>query len=52
MPHLAPLAWALAPLTFWAILLTFSASLWWSTTPSFPKFSSASTHKFSNWKWN
>uniref|UniRef100_A0AAU6QGA4 ATP synthase F0 subunit 8 n=1 Tax=Prionospio sp. 7 MH-2023 TaxID=3059275 RepID=A0AAU6QGA4_9ANNE len=52
MPHLAPLAWALTPLLFWLLLLSTSASLWWSTTPSFPMcVKSSHQHAFSPWNW-
>uniref|UniRef100_A0AAU6QG30 ATP synthase F0 subunit 8 n=1 Tax=Prionospio sp. 1 MH-2023 TaxID=3058460 RepID=A0AAU6QG30_9ANNE len=52
MPHLAPLTWALAPLIFWFLLLTISASLWWSFTPSFPSCQTSSRQSsFSSWNW-
>uniref|UniRef100_A0AAU6QHD9 ATP synthase F0 subunit 8 n=1 Tax=Aurospio banyulensis TaxID=3050091 RepID=A0AAU6QHD9_9ANNE len=52
MPHLAPLAWALAPLLFWGILLSLSASLWWTSYPSFPPSLTSSPYpKFSTWNW-
>uniref|UniRef100_A0AAU6QG98 ATP synthase F0 subunit 8 n=1 Tax=Prionospio plumosa TaxID=3050096 RepID=A0AAU6QG98_9ANNE len=53
MPHLAPLAWALAPIIFWSILISVSASLWWTSTPSFPIcVKSFGSNYFSPWKWN
>uniref|UniRef100_A0AAU6QGP0 ATP synthase F0 subunit 8 n=1 Tax=Prionospio sp. 5 MH-2023 TaxID=3059273 RepID=A0AAU6QGP0_9ANNE len=53
MPHLAPLTWAITPLLFWLILLSLSATLWWTATPSFPMcVKSDDTLSFTPWNWS
>uniref|UniRef100_A0AAU6QGQ5 ATP synthase F0 subunit 8 n=1 Tax=Prionospio fallax TaxID=3050094 RepID=A0AAU6QGQ5_9ANNE len=52
MPHLAPLSWAFAPILFWLILLSLSASIWWSPSISFPVcVSHKSSPSLTSWNW-
>nr|YP_010700922.1 ATP synthase F0 subunit 8 [Rhynchospio aff. asiatica ZW-2021]WCI21137.1 ATP synthase F0 subunit 8 [Rhynchospio aff. asiatica ZW-2021] len=51
MPHLAPLAWATAPITFWLIMMLFSSIIWWSQGIQFPSYTASSKSTFSLWQW-
>uniref|UniRef100_A0AAU6QG70 ATP synthase F0 subunit 8 n=1 Tax=Prionospio sp. 4 MH-2023 TaxID=3059272 RepID=A0AAU6QG70_9ANNE len=51
MPQLAPLSWALAPLLFWALLLSLAAAMWWSNTPNFPEFNANTKSNHTPWHW-
>nr|AAL28032.1 ATPase 8 [Terrisswalkerius erici] len=53
MPHLSPMSWMLAIITFWTIMMMFSSNTWWSNLHTFETDSSinlGSTEK--QWQWS
>nr|YP_001315145.1 ATP synthase F0 subunit 8 [Perionyx excavatus]ABQ01582.1 ATP synthase F0 subunit 8 [Perionyx excavatus] len=52
MPHLSPMSWLAAIISFWLILLIFASNGWWSNSHT---FDADVTHhaKFSQkfWSW-
>nr|BDQ44255.1 ATP synthase F0 subunit 8 [Amynthas yamade] len=35
MPHLSPMSWLMAILTFWVILMLFTSNIWWTNLHTF-----------------
>nr|YP_009164261.1 ATP synthase F0 subunit 8 [Amynthas longisiphonus]AIR76358.1 ATP synthase F0 subunit 8 [Amynthas longisiphonus] len=35
MPHLSPMSWLMATITFWFILLLFTSNIWWTNLHTF-----------------
>nr|YP_009244861.1 ATP synthase F0 subunit 8 [Amynthas hupeiensis]AMO26946.1 ATP synthase F0 subunit 8 [Amynthas hupeiensis]BDQ43722.1 ATP synthase F0 subunit 8 [Amynthas hupeiensis]BDQ43735.1 ATP synthase F0 subunit 8 [Amynthas hupeiensis] len=35
MPHLSPMSWVLAIITFWFIMLMFTSNIWWTNLHTF-----------------
>nr|ALQ78778.1 ATP synthase F0 subunit 8 [Glycera dibranchiata] len=52
MPHLAPMSWIFAPLTFMFLLCLFISSTWWHQAALFPKMNIASEVPQIKWNWN
>nr|AMQ12969.1 ATP synthase subunit 8 [Mesenchytraeus solifugus] len=52
MPHLSPMNWLMAILSFWLIISLIMSSNWWSQSNSFscPKLSSSKSLSKS-WNW-
>nr|BDQ43969.1 ATP synthase F0 subunit 8 [Pheretima iizukai] len=52
MPHLSPMSWFLAIMTFWTILMLFTSNIWWTNLHT---FETDSSNKMSNsqlpWCW-
>nr|AAL28026.1 ATPase 8 [Spenceriella cormieri] len=52
MPHLSPMSWLTAIITFWLIMMLFTSNIWWSNTH---KFETDSTNqlkaKHLSWNW-
>nr|AMO26920.1 ATP synthase F0 subunit 8 [Amynthas sp. 2 JS-2012] len=53
MPHLSPMSWLLAIITFWAIMMLFTSNIWWTNQHM---FETSSTTKMKScqtpWPWS
>nr|BDQ44138.1 ATP synthase F0 subunit 8 [Amynthas distichus] len=53
MPHLSPMSWLMAIITFWALMMLFTSNIWWTNLHTFETDShskpSADLHA---WSWN
>nr|BDQ43696.1 ATP synthase F0 subunit 8 [Duplodicodrilus schmardae] len=52
MPHLSPMSWLLAIITFWTVLLLLTSNIWWANLHTFE----VGSHKSSGstelpWPW-
>nr|AMO26959.1 ATP synthase F0 subunit 8 [Amynthas sp. 1 LZ-2016] len=35
MPHLSPMSWLMAIITFWVIMMLFTSNIWWTNLHTF-----------------
>nr|BDQ44216.1 ATP synthase F0 subunit 8 [Polypheretima elongata] len=53
MPHLSPMSWLMAIITFWLVMLLFTSNMWWTSSHT---FEAKSPNKISGlqgaWFWN
>nr|AAL28050.1 ATPase 8 [Terrisswalkerius phalacrus] len=53
MPHLSPMSWLLAIITFWTTMLLFTSNTWWSNLHMFETDSHTYSEKLTNfWQWS
>nr|QED22642.1 adenosine triphosphate 8 [Amynthas sp. AH201608-01] len=50
MPHLSPMSWIMAIISFWAILMLFTSNIWWTNLHTF-ETDSSSKMKLSQLPW-
>nr|BDQ44112.1 ATP synthase F0 subunit 8 [Pheretima confusa]BDQ44125.1 ATP synthase F0 subunit 8 [Pheretima confusa] len=53
MPHLSPMSWLMAIITFWTIMMLFTSNIWWTNLHTFE----TDSHKkpiadLRPWSWN
>lgn len=52
MPHLSPIRWIIALVSFWLTLIVFVSAIWWLAGPKFSVINIYSSHESKlNWKW-
>nr|YP_009020899.1 ATP synthase F0 subunit 8 [Metaphire vulgaris]AHM23781.1 ATP synthase F0 subunit 8 [Metaphire vulgaris] len=52
MPHLSPMSWLLAIITFWTILMLFTSNIWWTNLHTFETdFRTKSKMNQVSWNW-
>nr|BDQ43553.1 ATP synthase F0 subunit 8 [Amynthas sp. CS029]BDQ43787.1 ATP synthase F0 subunit 8 [Amynthas sp. CS029] len=52
MPHLSPMSWLLAIMTFWTILMLFTSNIWWTNLHTFETDSLSKVSGFQlPWCW-
>nr|BDQ43878.1 ATP synthase F0 subunit 8 [Metaphire agrestis] len=53
MPHLSPMSWLLAIITFWTILMLFTTNIWWTNLHTFETGTlKTSGNKHTFWYWS
>nr|BDQ44060.1 ATP synthase F0 subunit 8 [Pheretima silvatica] len=53
MPHLSPMSWLLAILTFWIIMMLFTSNIWWTNLHMFETNTlQTSENKHISWSWS
>nr|BDQ43579.1 ATP synthase F0 subunit 8 [Amynthas quintanus] len=53
MPHLSPMSWLLAILTFWTVMLLLTSNIWWTNLHTFETGSlQAKGSKHLPWFWS
>nr|AMO27011.1 ATP synthase F0 subunit 8 [Amynthas sp. 2 LZ-2016] len=53
MPHLSPMSWLMAIITFWIIMMLFTSNIWWTNLHIFETDShKKSTSSQLMWTWN
>nr|YP_010258378.1 ATP synthase F0 subunit 8 [Tonoscolex birmanicus]AGW95951.1 ATP synthase F0 subunit 8 [Tonoscolex birmanicus] len=53
MPHLSPMSWLTAILTFWLVLMLFTSNIWWANTYLFETdTSSKHCQPHTQWQWS
>nr|QED22575.1 adenosine triphosphate 8 [Amynthas sp. HN201007-02]QED22629.1 adenosine triphosphate 8 [Amynthas sp. HK201601-13]QED22636.1 adenosine triphosphate 8 [Amynthas sp. ZJ201519-02] len=50
MPHLSPMSWLLAIITFWTIMMLFTSNIWWTNLHTF-EADTSSTLKSGQLPW-
>nr|BDQ43956.1 ATP synthase F0 subunit 8 [Metaphire hilgendorfi] len=53
MPHLSPMSWLMAIMTFWTILMLFTTNTWWTNLHTFETSAlQAEGNKHTPWSWS
>nr|YP_009245124.1 ATP synthase F0 subunit 8 [Amynthas jiriensis]AMR74062.1 ATP synthase F0 subunit 8 [Amynthas jiriensis] len=53
MPHLSPMSWLLAIITFWTILMLFTSNIWWTNLHAFETDTlQYKGNKQTSWPWS
>nr|BDQ44294.1 ATP synthase F0 subunit 8 [Metaphire communissima] len=53
MPHLSPMSWLLAIITFWIIMMLFTTNIWWTNLHTFETGAlQTKSNKHAPWSWS
>nr|QED22594.1 adenosine triphosphate 8 [Amynthas sp. GX201002-04] len=53
MPHLSPMSWLMAIITFWIIMMLFTSNIWWTNLHTFETDSHKKTVAIQlPWSWS